>query len=428
MRKPHKIIISGTIGNILENYDYVLYANFAVIISKLFFPTGDLYTSLLATFGVFAVGFLMRPIGAIIFGHIGDRYGRKISMSASIMLMSFPTALIGTLPSYADVGISAPITLIIIRLLQGFSIGGETSGFMTYLMESMPATKRKGLLGSIALSSTALGLFLGFLASFICNFYFSDVTWAWRIPFLLSCPVGIIGIYIRNKVDESQEFQDLQSQNLLAESPFKELFKHHTKRFFIICGLFISISVPFYCFFGFLATFLVKFLGHSALEVSVIYLFCTLAFACFSIISGWLSDKFGIYKVLLCSIVTFAIFLFPIFNLILSPNFITALFGCLLFISLVTLYQGSIPSIIIKIFPTEVRSIGTAFSFNMTSVIFGGLTPLMLTWLIKISGDYYMIPCYLMASSVITILTLLIEKKYKFTDLTKAGKKQKEES
>ncbi|NBV06267.1 MAG: MFS transporter [Proteobacteria bacterium] len=411
MRKSHKIIISGVIGNILENYDYVLYANFAVVISKLFFPTGDLYTSLIATFGVFAAGFFMRPLGAIIFGYIGDKYGRKIALSTSIMLMSIPTALIGTLPSYAEIGILAPIALVIIRLLQGVSIGGETSGFMTYLMESMPDSKRKVLLGSIALSSTALGLFFGFLASFICNFYFSATEWAWRVPFLISFPVGIIGIYIRTKLDESQEFKALKDKGQLAKSPFKELFKNHTKRFLVICGLFVSISVPFYIFFGFLATFLVKILNYSQLQVSIIYLFCTFSFGCFAPLSGWLSDKFGIFKVLLCSIVTFAVFLFPVFGLIFDSNFVTTLLGCLAFIFLITLYQGSIPSIILQIFPTKVRASGTAFSFNMVSAIFGGLTPLVLTWLIKISENYYVIPCYLLISSAITIAALLLGRK-----------------
>ena len=413
MRKSHKIIISGVIGNTLENYDYILYANFAVIISKLFFPQTDLYTSMLATFGIFAVGFFMRPIGAIIFGHIGDKYGRRIALSASIMLMSIPTALIGVLPDYSQIGILAPIALLIIRLLQGASIGGETSGFMTYLMESMPDSKRKVLLGSIAISSTALGLFFGFLASFICNFYFSENENAWRIPFLLSLPIGLIGIYIRTKLDESSEFKTLQNKGLLAKSPFKELFKNYTKRFFIICGLFVSISIPFYIFFAFLATFLVKISHYTQLQVSIIYLICTVAFGCFAPISGWLSDRFGIYKVLLCAILTFTALLFPVFTLIFSPDFYSTLVGCLIFIFLITLYQGSIPSIILQIFPAKVRAIGTAFSFNMVSAIFGGLAPLVLTWFIKISDNHWVIVGYLIISSKISVLGLLWGKKAK---------------
>jgi MHS family proline/betaine transporter-like MFS transporter len=413
MRKSHKIIISGVIGNILENYYYILYANFAVIISKLFFPKTDLYTSMLATFGIFAAGFFMRPIGAIIFGHIGDKYGRRIALSASIMLMSIPTALIGVLPDYSQIGILAPIALLIIRLLQGVSIGGETSGFMTYLMESMPDSKRKALLGSIAISSTALGLFFGFLSSFICNFYFSENENAWRIPFLISLPIGIIGIYIRTKLDESPEFKTLQDKGLLAKSPFKELFKNHTKRFFIICGLFISISIPFYIFFAFLATFLIKILHYTQVQVSIIYLICTLAFGCFAPISGWLSDRFGIYKVLLCAILTFTALLFPVFTLIFRSDFYSTLLGCLIFIFLISLYQGSIPSIILQIFPTKVRAIGTAFSFNMVSAIFGGLAPLVLTWFIKISNNHWVIVGYLIMSSTITVLALLWGKKAK---------------
>jgi MHS family proline/betaine transporter-like MFS transporter len=414
MRSSNKVIASGVIGNALENYDYVLYANFAVIIGNLFFPTGDLYTTLLATFGVFAAGFLMRPLGAIIFGHIGDKHSRKTALSASIMLMSFPTSLIGLLPSYSEIGIWAPISLVLIRLMQGISIGGETSGFMTYLMESAPKSKHKALFGSIALSSTALGLFLGFVASFICTFYFADVTWAWRVPFLISFPIGLIGFYIRIKLDEPAEFKELKRKNLLAKSPFKELFKNHKLRFFTICGLFVSISVPFYIFFGFMATFLARVLHYSQLQISIIYLICTLAFGCFAPLSGYLSDKFGINKILLFSISAFAMLTFPIFSLIFSNNFTLSLLGCLSFIFTISLYQGSIPSIVTKIFPTQVRSIGTAFSFNMVSVIFGGFTPLALTWLIKNSENYYMIPVYLVFSSLITVAALLVARRFDY--------------
>jgi MHS family proline/betaine transporter-like MFS transporter len=413
MRLSPKIVVSGVIGNALENYDYVLYANFAVIISKLFFPTGDLYTSLIATFGVFAAGFLTRPIGAIIFGHIGDKYSRKTALSFSIMLMSFPTSLIGLLPSYSEIGLLAPLALVIIRMMQGISIGGETSGFMTYLMESVPDQKRKHLFGAIALSSTALGIFLGFVAVFICNFYFSDVDYAWRIPFLISFPVGIVGFYIRSKLDETPEFQNLKNKNLLAKSPFLELFREHKTRFFVICGLFVSISVPFYIFFGFLVAFLTKIIGYSQLQVSIIYLASSFAFIIFPFLSGFLSDRFGIGKVLLFAITTFAALVFPIFSLILSENFAATLVGCLLFIFTITLYQGSVPSLVTQIFPTKVRAIGTAFSFNMVSVIFGGFTPLVLTWLIKTTGNNLMIPTYLIFSSVITVIALIISNKRK---------------
>jgi MHS family proline/betaine transporter-like MFS transporter len=413
MRLSPKIVVSGVIGNALENYDYVLYANFAVIISKLFFPTGDLYTSLIATFGVFAAGFLTRPIGAIIFGHIGDKYSRKTALSFSIMLMSFPTSLIGLLPSYSEIGLLAPLALVIIRMMQGISIGGETSGFITYLMESIPDQKHKHLFGAIALSSTALGIFLGFVAVFICNFYFSDVDYAWRIPFLISFPVAIVGFYIRSKLDETPEFQNLKNKNLLAKSPFLELFREHKTRFFVICGLFVSISVPFYIFFGFLVAFLTKIIGYSQLQVSIIYLASSFAFIIFPFLSGFLSDRFGIGKVLLFAITTFAALVFPIFSLILSENFAATLVGCLLFIFTITLYQGSVPSLVTQIFPTKVRAIGTAFSFNMVSVIFGGFTPLVLTWLIKTTGNNLMIPTYLIFSSVITVIALIISNKRK---------------
>lgn len=413
MRSTTKIILSSVIGNTLENYDYVLYANFAVIIGKYFFPTTDLYTSLILTFAVFATGFLTRPLGAIIFGHIGDKYSRKTALSASIILMSFPTSLIGLLPTYYQIGIAAPLILVAIRMLQGISIGGETSSFMTYLMEAIPNSKHKSLLGSIALSCTALGIFLGFVSVFIVNFYFADVSWAWRVPFLISLPVGLIGFYIRSKLDESIEFQNLKNKNLLAKSPFFELFKNHKKQFFIIAGLFVSISVPFYFFFGFLATFMNRVLNYTQLHVAIICLISSFTFIFAPFISGYLSDRFGIKKVLLIAILTFAILIYPIFYLIVSQNFFLTICGCLLFIISISLYQGSVPSLITKIFPTQVRAIGTALSFNMVSVLFGGLTPLALSWLLKVTSNLFIIPVYLVVSSVITIVAVLFAKKFR---------------
>lgn len=411
MRKSLKVIVSGVIGNILENYDYVLYASFSVIIGQTFLSIEDPYLAMLATFAVFASGFITRPIGAIIFGHIGDKYSRKLALSVSIMMMSFPTSLIGILPAYSEIGILAPVALVMIRFLQGISIGGETSGFMTYLMEAMPNSNKKGLIGSAAISSTAIGLFLGFFASFICSYYFSNIEWVWRIPFLLSLPVGFIGFYIRGRLEESYEFALLKKQGQLSKSPFKEMINKYRKQFFIICGLFISISVPFYIFFAFLPNFLITILAYNPTQISVIYLLCTIIFACIAPISGLISDRVGAYKTLLWSSILFSCLIFPIFTLILSSDFMLTLFGCMAFIIFAGLYQGSVPAVILRIFPAKVRSIGTAFSFNIVSVIFGGLTPLFLTFLIKISNNYYAIPFYLFLSILTTVITIKISKK-----------------
>ena len=411
MQKNIRLILASSIGNILENYDYILYANFAFVISGLFFPSESSYASMLAAFSIFAAGFFMRPIGAIIFGYIGDKYSRKTAFSSSIIIMSIATSLIGVLPSFSEIGIMAPILLTILRLLQGLSIGGETSGYMTYLMESAPNSKRKSLLGSFALSSTAIGLFLAFLAVFISNFYFSSNESAWRIAFLISLPVSLIGIYIRFKLEEGPEFNKLKQEKLLSNNPLRELFKNYKKRFLIICGLFISISIPFYIFFAFLSFFLAKESGYSQVQISIIYLTCTFIFAAISPISGMLSDKFGNYKILLISITLFALLLFPIFTLIFSTNFLTTLGGSVLFILSITMYQASIPVTILKIFPVKIRSIGTALSFNIVAAIFGGLSPLVLTYFLIKNFGYYVIPAYLIFSCTITIISLICAKK-----------------
>ncbi len=183
-----KVVISGMIGNGLEWYDYALYGHMAAIISKLFFPSDDPFTSLIATFGVFAAGFAMRPIGAILFGYVGDRYGRKTSLAFSILLMAIPTAAIGLLPTYAQIGIWAPILLTVIRLLQGLSLGGEFSGSITFMVEHAPPDKR-GIIGSAAVVSLVAGMLLGSLMATIFAKALSPEdfeSWGWRVPFLLA--------------------------------------------------------------------------------------------------------------------------------------------------------------------------------------------------------------------------------------------------
>lgn len=414
MKKNLNLIFASSIGNILENYDYILYANFSLIISRLFFPSSNIYISMIATFGVFAAGFIARPIGSLIFGYIGDKYSRKIAFASSVTFMAIATSLIGLLPSFSTIGILAPILLTILRLIQGISIGGETSGYMTYLMESKPNSKHKSLLGSLAFSSTALGLFLAFLASFICNFFYPNSDFAWRIAFLLSLPFSLIGIYVRFKLEDGIEFQNMKNQNCLSKNPIKDLFKNYKSRFFIIFTIFISISVPFYIFFAFISLFLSKISHYSLTQVSLIYLICTLIFALIAPISGLLSDKIGKDKILISSIIFFALFIHPIFNLILSSNFITTFIGCILFITSIALYQASVPSLILNIFPTKVRAIGTALSFNLVAAIFGGTTPLILTTFLQNGFSYIIVAYYLSASSLVSLTGLIIAKKKGF--------------
>ena len=200
-----KVLISGMVGNALEWYDFILFLQFVPFIGQLFFPTSDPHAAFLSALGVFAVGFVMRPVGGIMFGYIGDRYGRKISIVISILLMSIPTAAIAILPTYESIGIFAPILLTLIRLMQGLALGGGFSGCMTFLVEHSPNNQR-GLIGSASMFSLGAGVLLGIMVTYICFYSFgksSFESWGWRIPFAISLVIGMVAFYIRGHVDES---------------------------------------------------------------------------------------------------------------------------------------------------------------------------------------------------------------------------------
>ena len=217
-----KVVISGMIGNALEWYDYALYAQFAYIIGVKFFPQTEFVEIL--TFAVFAAGFVVRPLGGIIFGQIGDRFGRRIALVLGIMLMAIPTAGIGLLPSYESIGITAPIILVIIRLLQGFSLGGEFSGCIAYIVEHSPADKR-GLAGSAAFVSMCLGMLLGLIVAQGFTYFLSEenlLSWGWRIPFIVGLFIGLVGLYIRSHLAESPLYKAAKAQGALSRTPLRE--------------------------------------------------------------------------------------------------------------------------------------------------------------------------------------------------------------
>ena len=223
-----KILVSSMIGNALEWYDFVLYVQFSTIIGSLFFPSDNEFTSLLATFGIFAVGFVMRPIGGILFGILGDKFGRKSALVFSILMMAIPTALIGFLPTYEQVGIIAPISLTIIRLLQGLALGGGFSGCMTFIVEHAPS-KQRGLIGSTSMFSLGAGVLLGIVVSLGFSKCLSPedfISWGWRVPFIISLGIGMIAFYIRNNIDESPIYLEAKKHGNLSKTPVKEVLTH----------------------------------------------------------------------------------------------------------------------------------------------------------------------------------------------------------
>ncbi|MCZ6469691.1 MAG: MFS transporter, partial [Candidatus Dadabacteria bacterium] len=272
-----KNVVAGCVGNVLEWYDFALYGFFAPVIAKLFFPSDNQITGLLATFGIFAVGFLMRPVGAVIFGILGDKLGRKKALEISVIMMAVPTTLIGVLPTYETAGILAPILLTIIRLIQGVSVGGEFTGSISYVVENAPHPPgRRGFYSSWTVFSLLGGILLGSAIASLVTSVFSDAqlhSFGWRLPFLLGLLIGLIGLYLRTGLDESPAFKKMKEAGELSKRPITDAFKYHWKEILIVIGATCVGSVNFYMIFVYMTTYLsteTHLLLSTALDINII--------------------------------------------------------------------------------------------------------------------------------------------------------------
>lgn len=416
-----KIVIPGLIGNVLEWYDFALYGYFAAILSPLFFPTGDKFLSLVTTFAVFAIGFIMRPLGAVLFGHFGDRVGRKTALSYAILLMALPTTGIGCLPTYEQIGISAPLLLIFFRLLQGLAVGGEFTGSIVYIIEHTPEHKR-GFYGSLAMASAFTGLVLGSAVASMTGLLSEQqvfASWSWRIPFIISIALGGVGLYLRLGMPESPVFEDMKQQNTLIKQPMKTAFKHHGVMMLLATGIVLLPALAFYQSFVYLATYINQVLH---VELSYALLLNTLSMMlimCVIPFFGWLADRIGLFRLIKMASLFFIIFSYPLY-IILQMATPTAIFCAQAgFALLVSASYAAIPAALIALFPPQVRYSAMSFSYNMANAIFGGTAPLMATLLIEFTASklapagYLMIAACITLTAVLSIQKLLVEDKNK---------------
>jgi MHS family proline/betaine transporter-like MFS transporter len=400
-----KIVISSMIGNALEWYDYALYAHFASIIGQHFFPDSTMRETL--TFAVFAAGFIVRPLGGIIFGNIGDRFGRRKALVISILTMAIPTAGIGLLPGYNTIGITAPIVLTIIRLIQGFSLGGEFSGCISYIVEHA-SMKQRGIAGSAAFVSSCAGMLLGFAIASSFSYYMPQdtlVEWGWRIPFIAGLFVGAIGFYIRKNLSESPLYKRARESGRLSPFPLSEILTKYWVEVIIAIGLYTTVTAPFYTATVFIGN-LMKTLGYnnnqSSIVSSVILITMMITFP----ISAAISDRIGRRPILITGIILIILLVYPIFIGLGSMNFQIAVISQIIFAGIITIYMGPIPTILVEIFPTSVRFTGVALSYNLAAAIFGGSAPVVAMILMKYTGNQYAISYYLIILAIVSLISL----------------------
>lgn len=399
--EAHKAVVASAIGNVLEWYDFGVYVFFASTIAHNFFPATDPTAALLSSFAVFGVGFLMRPLGGVIIGRFGDTHGRKAALMLTIMSMALGTVLVGILPTYAAIGVAAPALLVLARLIQGFSAGGEWGGATAFMVEWAPQ-RRRGYYGSWQQASIALSLVLAsgtgaLLASILSPAALA--AWGWRIPFLLGILLALVGLYLRTNVEESPAYRAAAPKAARAEGGFWPALRAF--------GFTIHWTVAFYIFLSYMPTFARLHGGFSpaaALWSNTIGLIALMVLipAC-----GALSDIVGRRPLLLTSCAAFILLPLPLFRVILShPAFIVLAVIQIIFADAISLFSGAGPAAISEMFATTGRSTWMTPAYALAVAIFGGFAPFIATWLIAATGSPVSPAYYVIAAAIISFIVI----------------------
>ena len=407
-----KVLGASFIGNFVEWFDYASYGYFATVIAVAFFPEFAPASALLATFAVFAISFVIRPVGGIVWGGIGDRIGRRTALSWSILIMSGATTLIALLPSYHQVGILAPILLLVVRMVQGFSASGEYAGATAFIAEYAP-TSRRGLFTSIVPASTAAGLLAGSLLSAALFAMLDDAemqAWGWRLPFLLAAPLGLIGLYIRLKLEDTPKFRAMEARHEATATPTAELFRNHRGRMAIAFGVTCLNAVGFYLILSYMPTYLMTELGIGEAQAFLATSISLAVYIGLIFLMGQLSDRFGRRITLVAASILFMALTVPLFSMLDGASFLGIVLIQIAFGALLTVNDGTLPCFLSEIFPTRVRYSGFAFSFNAANALFGGTAPFVATWLIGVTGSKLAPAWYLVAAATVAVVAMLLAR------------------
>ncbi|MEQ1637709.1 MAG: MFS transporter [Methylococcales bacterium] len=412
MSQMNKVIASTMVGNGLEWYDYALYGTFTALISKHFFPPGDDAVALIATFGIFAIGFLMRPLGAMFFGRIGDKFGRKNALALSILLMAFPTACIGLLPTYAAIGIWAPILLTLIRLVQGIAVGGEFGGSIVYLVEHASPNNRN-VIGSLSMLSMLVGLLSGALiATALAEFMPAEAfdSYGWRIPFILGFFIGIVGLYIRSKLDESPMFIEAQDAGHISDAPIKDALQQNYQEILLGIGAYLAVTIPFYIQTVFMPSFMVKYLNFSTADALLLFTISLITMMIVAPVSAIFADKKDRETLLKWILITYGLFAIPYITLLDYKTFTFALCSQIAFSAILGAYIAPIPTLVVELFPTKTRYTGMSLACNLAAAIFGGTAPIVVTKMLTLTPSHLPIAFYIIFAATVSFICISIIK------------------
>ncbi|MDG1436866.1 MAG: MFS transporter [Rickettsiaceae bacterium] len=403
-----KLVLTSSVANTFEWYDYALFAHLAPIIGQKFFPKTDPSAALLQVFLVFAVGYLMRPLGGIFFGTIGDKFGRRMALSAAIMCMAIPTAAIGFLPTYESWGLTSTTLMIIIRIMQGLSMGGALTGSISFVIEHS-AKEHRGFFGSISMASICAGILLGSIVLFIIKNVFSYEQfndWAWRLPFIVGIFIFFAGIYIKNNTAETPLFEEAKARGVVAQSPLKTVLKDHWFDMLISVLINMTGSIIFYLQAIYLLSYLKISRNFPDTHVTYLMNACYIIMIFVTLFAGWLSDQIGRKKIFIINLICIIIVSPFLLKMIESGSFVVAAISTSIIAIAAAFYIGPEPALQAEFYPTSIRNTALSISYNTATSVFGGTAPYIIESLIQntgtiVSSVYYIITAALLGLSAL---------------------------
>jgi MHS family proline/betaine transporter-like MFS transporter len=403
-----RAVVAAAIGNFITWFDFAAYGFLAVTLGRVFFPSDNPTLSLLSTFAVFGVAFLMEPVGAFFFGRLGDRIGRKAVLVAVILLMSFATFVVGLLPGYGVIGAAAPMLLLVMRLLQGFAAGGEPGGAATFLLEFAEPDKRarsvsKWHASSYLANAAASVLILGLNATL------SDASmeaWGWRIPFLVAAPIGLVGLFVRLKLSDTPEFERLKASGAVSEHPVREVLTTSRRQILQVVGCGALQYAAFYFTNIYMETYITSELGHSSVSAAVSTIVCLAVASVAIFVFARISDRVGRRPVLRVATIASVVLPLPVFLLMNSGSMAAVVTGHTLLGVCLAMFMAASGAALVEIFPSRVRYAGFSIGFNIAGALFGGTAPYLATSLIAMTGSPIS-PAFILVGTAVIALTAI---------------------
>lgn len=409
-----KAVVATALGNAMEWFDFGIYSYLAVTIGKVFFSGAPGPLQIVFSFATFAVAFLVRPFGGMFFGMLGNKYGRKKVLTITLSLMSLATLSMGLIPSYATIGNLAPVLLLLARLVQGFSTGGEYSGAMTFIVESSP-DKKRGFLSSGLEVGTLVGYIAGSAIVTVLSYWLGQdkmLDWGWRIPFFIAAPIGLIGLYLRNHLEETPVFEAMNEETPKENEKglIKKVLVFHWPQMLKGVVLVLFFNVVDYMLLSYMPTYLNVVLGYGETKGLLLILIVMFIMIPIVLLMGYFSDRIGNKRLILGGLIGLILLSIPSLKMIGSGSNLMVFLGLMILAILLATFEATMPSMLPSLFFTQVRYVALAITFNISVSLFGGTTPLVTAWLIKVTGNQMVPAYYLMAACLIGIVTMIFVK------------------